>query len=45
MYGIRFDYTKCFDLVPHSILLPLIAKMGLPYASEAKLSFSQAIMI
>eukprot|EP00973_Karenia_brevis_P003253 447503-Karenia_brevis.AAC.1 len=27
LFGINFDYTKCFDLVPHSILLPLIGTM------------------
>eukprot|EP00973_Karenia_brevis_P051540 7158540-Karenia_brevis.AAC.1 len=30
LFGINFDYTKCFDLVPHSILLPLVEFMGLP---------------
>ena len=30
LYGVRFDYAKCFDQVPHSILLPLVAQMGLP---------------
>lgn len=30
LYGIHFDYAKCFDQIPHSILFSLLERMGLP---------------
>ena len=29
LFGVSFDYAKCFDLIPHSILLNLMAELGL----------------
>eukprot|EP00973_Karenia_brevis_P020126 2761904-Karenia_brevis.AAC.1 len=29
LFGIGFDYRKCFDCIPHDILLKLVGRMGL----------------
>ncbi|CAE8623234.1 unnamed protein product [Polarella glacialis] len=29
LYGISFDYSKCFDNIPHNILLNLVGSMGM----------------
>eukprot|EP00973_Karenia_brevis_P089695 12399023-Karenia_brevis.AAC.1 len=28
-YGINFDYAKCFDLIPHNILMSLVEHLGI----------------
>ena len=28
--GVSLDYTKCFDRVPHEVMLRLVSEMGLP---------------
>eukprot|EP00973_Karenia_brevis_P016635 2278244-Karenia_brevis.AAC.1 len=30
LYGFTVDYTKCFDMLPHSIILTLAGEMGMP---------------
>eukprot|EP00973_Karenia_brevis_P033631 4637103-Karenia_brevis.AAC.1 len=30
LYGLGLDYSKCFDRLPHGILLALAEHMGLP---------------
>eukprot|EP00973_Karenia_brevis_P047280 6561799-Karenia_brevis.AAC.1 len=30
LYGLSLDYAKCFDRLPHGILLQLIEELGLP---------------
>eukprot|EP00973_Karenia_brevis_P034469 4753846-Karenia_brevis.AAC.1 len=29
LFGINFDYVKCFDLVPHGLIMELAASMGM----------------
>ena len=31
LFGISFDFAKCFDRIPHGIVLQLAEEMGLPY--------------
>ena len=30
LYGVSFDFRKCFDLIPHGILFSILQEMGLP---------------
>ena len=30
LFGVSFDFAKCFDRIPHGIMLRLVGEMGLP---------------